>query len=180
MPPRAVSLEREFLGGELLGRGFFEGDLLGKEFYGLDYPLYSAVYGGHKETVELLFDEGVDVNAQYGEYGTALMIASYRGHKEIVELLLNKGADVNIRGGRLRTALLAAAHEGHKEVVALLLNEVPMSMLKLDSATRRCTRRHMETISGWSSRSLKRVLGPGHPETTTRCKQSSSRLSEGN
>ena len=49
---------------------------------------------------DILAKETIDVNAQGGEYGTALQAASTRGRKEIVEMLLDKGADVNAQGGR--------------------------------------------------------------------------------
>lgn len=49
------------------------------------------------------------MNAEGGEYGTALKAAAYRGYKELVELLLDRGVDVNVKGGKHGTALQAAA-----------------------------------------------------------------------
>jgi ankyrin repeat protein len=37
--------------------------------------------------VKMLLDKGADVNAQGGEYGSALQAASDRGHKAVVKLL---------------------------------------------------------------------------------------------
>ena len=50
----------------------------------------------HERIVELLLNQGPDINAQGGDYSTALPVASERGRDEIVELLLGKGADVNM------------------------------------------------------------------------------------
>jgi uncharacterized protein len=47
------------------------------------------------ETVKLLAEHGVDINA-VGQYGwTALHAASYQGLKDVIEYLVSKGADVN-------------------------------------------------------------------------------------
>jgi ankyrin repeat protein len=40
------------------------------------------------EVVKLLLAKDADVNAQGGEYGTALRVASLGGHLEVVKLLL--------------------------------------------------------------------------------------------
>jgi hypothetical protein len=40
----------------------------------------------------LLLENGADVNALGGKYGSALQAASSEGHKPIVRLLLEKGA----------------------------------------------------------------------------------------
>ncbi|KAK3351860.1 hypothetical protein B0H65DRAFT_137399 [Neurospora tetraspora] len=83
-----------------------------------------ASYLGLRLVVEdILAKEKIDVNAQGGEYGTALQAASFQGHKEIVEMLLDKGADVNVQGGDYGTALQAASREGYKEIVEMLLDK---------------------------------------------------------
>jgi ankyrin repeat protein len=63
------------------------------------------------------------VNAQGGDYGSALHAASAEGHKQIVKLLLEKGADVNVQGGHYGSALQAASVRDHEEVVKLLLEK---------------------------------------------------------
>ena len=72
---------------------------------------------------DILAKETIDVNAQGGQYGTALQAASSGGHEEVVEMLLDKGADVNAQGEWYGTALQAASSGGHKEVVEMLLDK---------------------------------------------------------
>jgi ankyrin repeat protein len=47
------------------------------------------------ETVKMLLDLGVDVNARNAEGRTALMGAAHKGRNEIVQLLVDRGADLN-------------------------------------------------------------------------------------
>lgn len=84
--------------------------------------LQDASYGGKQNIVKLLLQEGVNVNAQGGQYGSALYAASAAGHEDIVQLLLNNGADANIQGGKYGTTLQAASSAGHKDIVQLLLD----------------------------------------------------------
>jgi hypothetical protein len=43
----------------------------------------------------LLFDRGVDINAQGGQYGNALQAAACEGRQAVVKLLINRGVDVD-------------------------------------------------------------------------------------
>ncbi|KAK6977750.1 ankyrin repeat-containing domain protein [Favolaschia claudopus] len=116
----------------------------GSELDVTTHPLHTAAYNGYKEMVALLLDLGIDinmeehmkmlsrlqhvkgtgadVNAQGGEYGSALQAAAYLGHENIVYILLDKGANVNAQGGYFGTALQAAASRGHETIVQMLLN----------------------------------------------------------
>jgi hypothetical protein len=58
----------------------------------LEYSLQVASGRGQTKTVQLLLNNGANVNAQGGVYGNALQAASRRGHTETVQLLLEKGA----------------------------------------------------------------------------------------
>ncbi|KAM0452465.1 hypothetical protein ACHAPV_009499 [Trichoderma viride] len=60
------------------------------------------------ESVHLLLDRGVDVNAKGGVDGTALIAACGYGHIKLVQLLIDRGADVNAKGPRGQTALTSS------------------------------------------------------------------------
>jgi ankyrin repeat domain-containing protein 50 len=92
-----------------------------KGFHGT--ALQAAVFKGHSQIVQLLLDEGADINTQGGTYGNALQAASLRGHEQVVQLFLDKGADVNAQGGYHGNALQAASRGGHEKVVQLLLDK---------------------------------------------------------
>ncbi|KAF9480554.1 hypothetical protein BDN70DRAFT_856548, partial [Pholiota conissans] len=87
-------------------------------------PLYYASLAGLPPIVRYLLDsEAVDVNAEGGDYYTALQAASFEGRHEIVELLLERGAEVNLQGGEYGNALQAASFRGHEVIIELLLAE---------------------------------------------------------
>jgi ankyrin repeat protein len=83
--------------------------------------LMLAAAKGHFETVEILLNNGVDINAKSDKSGcTALMLAAWFGHTAIVEALLNNGARVNIKSDSGKTALMAAAFQEDTKTVKLL------------------------------------------------------------
>ena len=59
----------------------------------------------HDETVQMLLDNGADVNAKGGYFGNALLAASTQGHDRVVELLLRKGACVTAQTGEYGNAI---------------------------------------------------------------------------
>ncbi|KAJ7430231.1 ankyrin repeat-containing domain protein, partial [Mycena latifolia] len=96
---------------------------------------------GHESVAQFLIENGADVNAQGGRFGTALQAASHQGHASVAQFLIEKGADaasdghesvarlliemgadVNAQGGKYGTALQAASHWGYEAVVRLLIN----------------------------------------------------------
>ncbi|KAL1993135.1 hypothetical protein VTN49DRAFT_3892 [Thermomyces lanuginosus] len=89
--------------------------------YPMASPIYYASLVGLRRTVELLLNEGRDVNSRGGHFGSPFLAACSGGHTEIVQLLLTRGADVNAQGGEYGNALLAACAECHKDTVELLL-----------------------------------------------------------
>ncbi|MEE9617517.1 MAG: ankyrin repeat domain-containing protein [Anaerolineae bacterium] len=60
-----------------------------------DLRLADAVREGDRETIRVLLDESVDVNASQGDGATALHWAAHRNDLETAELLIDAGANVN-------------------------------------------------------------------------------------
>ena len=101
---------------------FIRANVNARRKYDNDTALIYASENGHKEVVEVLLDNGADVNA-YNNYGnTALMMASSKGHIKIVEMLLEKEADLDAKNNDGETALIIANENEHKEVVEMLLD----------------------------------------------------------
>ncbi|KAJ5865176.1 uncharacterized protein N7529_007092 [Penicillium soppii] len=87
----------------------------------ITYPVMWASVNGHDRIVELLLEQGADVNAQGGHFGTAFQAACYKGHDKIAQMLLERGADVNTQGGEYGNALQAACYKGHDKIAQMLL-----------------------------------------------------------
>jgi ankyrin repeat protein len=87
--------------------------------------LWEAARHNHGEVVQMLLDNGVNVNvAPYPSvrlYGCALSIAASQGYTGLVRLLLDRGADVNLEIEPHGYPIEGAARCGHEEVVELLL-----------------------------------------------------------
>ena len=92
-------------------------------------PIIHAVQQGHTEIVELLLDNGADVNAACigssdalsGEVGlTALIMAAWTGRTETVKLLITRGANVSAVADGGNTPLRAATCNKWSEIVELL------------------------------------------------------------
>ena len=85
--------------------------------------LQTVAYKGNIEAIQLLLYNGVDVNAQDGDYGNALQAAASNGQVETMQFLLDEGADVNMQCGFYGNVLQAAASSGNIEAMKLLLNQ---------------------------------------------------------
>ena len=83
------------------------------EFDGLE--LLAAASAGDIETIELLLEQGVNVDFQDEEGVTALIVAAFMGHEKVVTLLIEAGADLDVQDTDEWTALITAAWEGHAE-----------------------------------------------------------------
>ncbi|KAK2758412.1 nacht and ankyrin domain protein [Colletotrichum kahawae] len=84
-------------------------------------PLQIAIAREDMKLIQALLDEGVDVNADCGRFGTALQTASSLGLFQVIELLLKHGVIPNRKGGTYGHALQAAVTEGHYSTTQLLL-----------------------------------------------------------
>ncbi|KAJ7278197.1 ankyrin repeat domain-containing protein [Mycena rebaudengoi] len=84
--------------------------------------LIGAARSGSLGMIQLLLNQGANVDAQHGHHGTALQAASLKGHEAVVQLLLDWGADVNAQCEEQGNALQAASLHRKEAVVHLLLN----------------------------------------------------------
>jgi hypothetical protein len=73
------------------------------------------------DMVELLADNGADINSKYKDGRTPLHFAVGSNQKDIAELLMAKGADVNMKDDSGLTALHYAAEKGSRDAVELLI-----------------------------------------------------------
>ena len=105
-------------------------------------PLYYMSYLGMSGVVELLLNQGTDVNAKSGNLGSALSAASKKGHENVVRLLLEKGADVNADS----SALWKASRWGHEKVVQLLLDKGADVNAQNDRAMRVASKNGQEQV----------------------------------
>lgn len=89
---------------------------------GVTTPLVEAAGRGSVAAVDLLLQNGADVNGTDATGNTPLMAASKRGAGEIVALLLKRGADVNLRS-KLGSTALALAQAAEDTAVAEQLQQ---------------------------------------------------------
>jgi ankyrin repeat protein len=95
--------------------------------------LHLAVLGGHEDIVELLLENGADLNLKAkDEYrGAPLHWTAFVGDKQMTELLVNAGADIN-----------ATDKDGYTPLDAVLSNP------DLDSGSRAETEEYLRGIGG--------------------------------
>ena len=86
-----------------------------------DRPLHRATYGEHPEVVELLLENGADLNARNEKGWTALHVAALCGNTRVIKILLGRGADVNARDHEDVSPLHMAAESGCYDAARLLL-----------------------------------------------------------
>lgn len=84
-------------------------------------PLILAIEKGYYEIVELLIENGADVNLASFWGRLPLHSALEKGNTEISELLIAKGADINARDRFGNTTLINASESGLISIVELLI-----------------------------------------------------------
>ena len=71
------------------------------------YPLHLAVVKGNKEIVQILLDNGaqIDLKAKNKDEATPLAWAAFFGQKDMVSLLIESGAPINVLDANHSTPL---------------------------------------------------------------------------
>ena len=87
----------------------------------LKAALANAAQQGHTDVVELLLENGADINAQTRDGYTPLTMACRGCHWDTARVLIDNGAGVNIETGNGYTALIFASSEGRLEIVEALI-----------------------------------------------------------
>jgi len=87
-------------------------------------PIHEAAVAGDVELVEMLIENGADVDARDVHGYTPLILAIQAGHTDIAKVLVTHGADVNARaasaGGEDGAPLYLSIILGHGLTEALL------------------------------------------------------------
>lgn len=82
----------------------------------------AALAERHAQTVGLILDHGIDINARDSNgKNTALMLSAQSGSLATVKLLIERGARINSKNERGKTALKMAMAAHHDHIVAFLL-----------------------------------------------------------
>ena len=97
------------------------------------FPLQAAVRNSHKETVEYLIQQRVDLNQRGGRYGLAICAAAALGYDKILDVLVTAGADRKCEDALGRNCLHFACKHGARATVKPLLEAGldPMKKSKL-------------------------------------------------
>ncbi|XP_050095972.1 ankyrin repeat and MYND domain-containing protein 2 [Anopheles aquasalis] len=98
-------------------------------------PLQHAAYKGNNETLQLLLDQGADVNYGKHEYSySALHFAALSGNAEVCLKLLLAGADAKATNSVGRTASQMGAFVANYEAVGTINNFVPLQDIECFTA----------------------------------------------
>jgi ankyrin repeat protein len=84
--------------------------------------LFYACEKGFTVAVEMLLNEGANVNVRNAEEQTPLLLASKNKHAEIVGMLLNAKADPGIKDPEGMTAIMLASDHGSHSIVKMPLD----------------------------------------------------------
>lgn len=91
--------------------------------YGKATRLHYAASQGKIEEVEMLLNDGLNINAKTHDGSTALHLAAQQEHETVCKLLIEKGADVNVKDDAGRTPLHIVCYTCFSNQVLKLLIE---------------------------------------------------------
>ena len=85
------------------------------------FALHRATHRGHKEIIQLLLENGAEVDAQNDDGRTPWSANLRNGDHRILKYLLDRGADPNVKGHQGVSELYIAAQNGETPTVKLML-----------------------------------------------------------
>ena len=134
----AVSLNDEEMVKFLLEKGADANtvcEIENEHIYMPPTPLMNAVYNGNTNIINMLLENGADINYTTDEM-TPLIYAAYKGNTNIINTLLENGVDINYTNYYGMTALMYAASYNQFEAVKILLeNNADTSITDEDGRT---------------------------------------------
>lgn len=83
--------------------------------------LFWASQEGHDSVVQILLNNGADVNLCANDGASPLLLACYNGHVNIVQHLLQNGADINLCTIEGVSPLYFASLRGYDSIIQLLI-----------------------------------------------------------
>jgi ankyrin repeat domain-containing protein 50 len=98
-------------------------------------PLHCAAFRGNEAMLELLLDNGADINAQTKDGDTALHLATVRGKRKIMKALIARGIDTTKTNNAGHTALHAAVGTPDDEATVPLLVKSKLDVNAQNSLT---------------------------------------------
>ncbi|AEM23266.1 ankyrin repeat-containing protein [Brachyspira intermedia PWS/A] len=135
----AVSLNDEEMVKFLLAKGADANtvcEIENEHIYMPPTPLMNAVYNGNTNIINMLLENGADINYTNDSDMTPLIYAAYKGNTNIINTLLENGADINYTNYYGMTALMYAASYNQFEAVKILLeNNADTSITDEDGRT---------------------------------------------
>lgn len=88
----------------------------------LKQSIFEAVAQNDLVSLNLLLDQGTNVDTVDKDGNTALILAAEAGNPRILSVLMTHGADVNLQNFKGETALMIAAQNGQEYYVKKLIN----------------------------------------------------------
>ncbi|CAK9297911.1 unnamed protein product [Gordionus sp. m RMFG-2023] len=89
-----------------------------------DTALTIAADKGHIKFVELLVQNGAQIEVKNKKGNSPLWLAANGGHLDVVQYLVQKGADIDTHDNRKVTCLMAAFRKGHIRAIRWLVKHV--------------------------------------------------------
>jgi hypothetical protein len=74
--------------------------------------------------IDLLLENGADVNIQNGDGYTPLMLAARKGDLDTVEKLSSAGADLTVESADGHDALISAKESGHRDIAYFIASKI--------------------------------------------------------